>query len=146
MNEFKEIEILLVEDNPGDVDLILMAFKESRLNNSINTMSDGQEALDYVFKRGKYANRSMPDIILLDINLPKVNGIEVLRLIKEDEIYRRIPVIILTTSDADRDIVEAYNQHANAYLNKPIDFNAFIDVVKSIESFWFTVVKLPKKE
>lgn len=143
MNKVKEIEILLVEDNPGDVDLILMAFSESRLKNKIHVATDGQEALDYILKKAPYDMRIEPDIILLDINLPKVSGIEVLRQIKEDVNYKKIPVIILTTSDADRDIIEAYEKHANAYLNKPIDFVEFVRVIKSIEDFWFTVVKLP---
>ena len=140
----KEIEILLVEDNPGDVDLILMAFSESRLKNKIHVVRDGQEAIDYLLKKNPNEKRIDPDIILLDINLPKISGIEVLKFIKEHAEYKKIPVIILTTSDADKDIVDAYDHHANAYLNKPINFNEFIHIIRTIEEFWFTVVKLPK--
>ena len=140
----EKIEILLVEDNPGDVELILLAFEESKLKNMVHVVTDGQMAIDYVFAQGAFRDRIEPKIIILDINLPKLDGHEVLQILKKDINYRRIPVIMLTTSSADRDILHAYDEYVNAYLNKPIDFGDFVEIVKKIEGFWFEIVRLPK--
>lgn len=139
----KPIEILLVEDNPGDVRLTQEAFKEGKINNNLNVVSDGVEALAYLRKEGQYANTQQPDVILLDLNLPKKDGYEVLAEIKRDSDLKRIPVVILTTSEAERDILQTYYMHANCYITKPVDLDQFITVVKSIETFWLNVVKLP---
>jgi CheY-like chemotaxis protein len=140
----KPIEILLVEDNPGDVRLTREALKDSKLNNNLHVVNDGLEALAFLRKEGKYINAPRPDLILLDLNLPKKNGRDVLTEIKEDPDLKRIPVVILTTSSAEEDIIKSYNSHANCYITKPVDFEQFIKVVKKIEDFWFTIVKLPK--
>ncbi len=140
------IEILLVEDNPGDVRLIIEALKEGRFANIINIAVDGIEAMAFLRREGKYANAQKPDLILLDLNLPKKNGREVLAEIKTDSYLKCIPVVILTSSQAEIDIVETYNLHANCYITKPVDFEQFIRVVRSIEDFWFAVVKLPPRE
>lgn len=140
------IEILLVEDNPGDVRLTIEALNEGRFANLINVAVDGFEALAFLRREGKYANARKPDLILLDLNLPKKNGREVLAEIKTDPHLKRIPVVVLTSSQAEIDIVTTYNLHANCYITKPVDFEQFINVVKSIEDFWFAVVKLPPRE
>jgi chemotaxis family two-component system response regulator Rcp1 len=140
------IEILLVEDNPGDVRLTIEALKEGKIANQINIAVDGIDAMAFLRREGKYASAPKPDLILLDLNLPRKNGREVLAEIKEDSRLKCIPVVILTSSQAEKDIVMTYNLHANCYIKKPVDFNQFIDVVKSIEDFWFNVVKLPPKE
>jgi chemotaxis family two-component system response regulator Rcp1 len=140
------IEILLVEDNPGDVRLTIEALKEGKVANKINVAVDGIEALAFLRREGKYENAPKPDLILLDLNLPKKNGREVLAEIKMNTHLKCIPVVILTSSQAEKDIVTTYNLHANCYITKPVDFDQFINVVKSIESFWFSVVKLPPKE
>ena len=140
------IEILLVEDNPGDVRLTIEALKEGKVANKINVAVDGIEALAFLRREGKYENAPKPDLILLDLNLPKKNGREVLAEIKMNTHLKCIPVVILTSSQAEKDIVTTYNLHANCYITKPVDFDQFINVVKSIENFWFTVVKLPPKE
>ena len=139
------IEILLVEDNPGDVRLTKEALKEGRFANLINVAVDGFEAMAFLRREGKYANASRPDLILLDLNLPKKNGREVLAEIKADSDLKRIPVLVLTSSQAEKDIVATYNLHANCYITKPVDFEQFICVVRSIEDFWFAVVKLPPR-
>lgn len=143
--ETKPIEILLVEDNPGDVRLTVDALKEGKVNNNSNVVEDGIEAMAYLKKEGKYANASRPDIILLDLNLPKKDGREVLAEIKADESLKRIPVVVLTTSKADEDIIKSYNYHANCYISKPVDLDQFLRIIKTIEEFWLTVVKLPKE-
>ncbi len=140
------IEILLVEDNPGDVRLTKEALKEGKVTNKINVVMDGMEAMAFLHREGKYASAPKPDLILLDLNLPKKNGREVLSEIKMDSRLKCIPVVVLTSSQAEKDIVMTYNLHANCYITKPVDFGQFIDVVKSIENFWFNVVKLPPKE
>jgi chemotaxis family two-component system response regulator Rcp1 len=140
------IEILLVEDNPGDVRLTIEALKEGKVANQINVAVDGIDAMAFLRREGKYANAPKPDLILLDLNLPKKNGREVLAEIKVDQHLKCIPVVILTSSQAERDIVMTYNLHANCYIKKPVDFDQFINVVKSIEDFWFNVVRLPPKE
>lgn len=140
------IEILLIEDNPGDVRLTIEALKEGKVANEINVAADGVEALAFLRREGKYENAPKPDLILLDLNLPKKNGREVLAEIKMDSRLKCIPVVVLTSSQAEKDIVTTYNLHANCYITKPVDFDQFIKVVKSIENFWFKVVKLPPNE
>jgi len=139
----KPVEILLVEDNSGDVRLTQEALKDSKLNNNLYVVNDGLEALAFLRREGKHAKTPRPDLILLDLNLPKKNGRDVLDEIKEDPELKRIPVVVLTTSKAEEDIIRTYNSHANCYITKPIDFEQFITVVKKIEDFWFTIVKLP---
>jgi CheY-like chemotaxis protein len=139
----KPIEILLVEDSPGDARLAQEALKEGKMNNNISVVRDGVEALAFLRQEGKYAEAPRPDIILLDLNLPKKDGREVLAEIKEDPDLKRIPIVVLTTSEAEQDILKAYNLHANCYITKPVDLDQFITVVKSIEDFWLTIVKLP---
>jgi chemotaxis family two-component system response regulator Rcp1 len=140
------IEILLVEDNPGDVRLTVEALKEGKVANRINVAANGIEAMEFLRREGRHSHAPIPDVILLDLNLPKKNGREVLAEIKADSNLKHIPVVVLTTSQAEKDIILTYNLHANCYITKPVDFGQFIDVVKSIENFWFTVVKLPPKE
>jgi two-component system, chemotaxis family, response regulator Rcp1 len=139
------IEILLVEDNPGDVRLTREALKDAKIVNNVTVARDGVEALAIVRKEGVFAGAPTPDLILLDLNLPKVDGMEVLARIKGSDILRRIPILILTSSKAEADIAKTYDLHANCFITKPIDLVQFIDVVRSIEKFWFTVVKLPPK-
>jgi chemotaxis family two-component system response regulator Rcp1 len=141
----KTIEILLVEDNPGDVRLTLEAFKGGKVLNNFTVMNDGVEALAYLRQQGPYTNSVPPDLILLDLNLPKKDGREVLAEIKADEHLMKIPVVILTTSAAEEDIARAYSSHANCYITKPVDLDQFLRVVHSIESFWLTLVKLPSR-
>lgn len=145
MNEDRggPIEILLVEDNPGDVRLTQEALKESKVTNNLHVAEDGMEALDFLYHKGDHTDAPRPDLILLDLNLPKKDGRELLEDIKADEELKRIPVVVLTTSKAEEDIYRMYDQHANCYITKPIDFDQFIEVVKSIEDFWLTIVKLP---
>ncbi len=141
----KPIEILLVEDNPGDVRLTLEVFKESKMHNNLSSVGDGVEALAFLRREGKYIQSPRPDLILLDLNLPKKDGREVLAEIKEDPDLRRIPVVVLTTSQAEQDVLRSYNLHANCYISKPIDLEQFITVVRSIEDFWLAIVKLPSR-
>ena len=136
-------EILLVEDNPGDVRLTRETLKESKLLNRMSVVVDGVEALAFLRREGRYAGETRPDLILLDLNLPKKDGREVLAEIKADESLRRIPVIVLTTSSAEQDILKMYDLHANCYITKPVDLDQFSVVVRAIEAFWFTIVKLP---
>jgi chemotaxis family two-component system response regulator Rcp1 len=142
----REIEILLVEDNPGDVRLTIEALKDGKIHNHLKVVSDGEEALAFLRRQGQYAKATRPDLILLDLNLPKKDGREVLMEIKQEKDLKRIPVVVLTTSTAEKDIIKTYDLHANCYVNKPVDFDQFTNVVKSIEDFWFTVVKLPRGE
>jgi chemotaxis family two-component system response regulator Rcp1 len=142
----RAINILLVEDNPGDIRLTREVLKEGRIRNILNVVNDGDEAVRYLNKHGEYANMLRPDIILLDLNLPKKDGREVLAEIKADPLLMMIPVIILTTSSAERDIVNMYTHHANCYITKPVDFNQFINVIKSIENFWLNIVILPTED
>jgi chemotaxis family two-component system response regulator Rcp1 len=139
----KPIEILLVEDNPGDVRLTRESLAEAKVRNNIVVASDGVDAMAYLRQDGQHSNAIRPDLILLDLNLPRMNGFEVLDAIKEDSELRRIPVVVLTTSQAEKDIIQSYNLHANAYVNKPVDLEQFIKVIKSIEDFWLEIVKLP---
>ena len=137
------VRILLVEDNPGDVRLTREALKEGKIINELAVVSDGVEGMDYLRRRGKFADASRPDLILLDLNLPRKNGREVLAEIKSDQSMRRIPVVILTVSRAEEDILKSYDLHANCYISKPIDFDQFMKVVRTIENFWFGIVLLP---
>lgn len=137
------VEILLVEDSPGDVRLTQEALKDSKLYNNLNVVPDGVEAIAFLRRQGHYTNAPRPDLILLDLNLPRMDGRQVLQEIKNDENLKRIPVVVLTTSSNETDIFITYNLHANCYITKPVDFTQFINVVKSIESFWFSIVKLP---
>jgi two-component system, chemotaxis family, response regulator Rcp1 len=139
----RPIEILLVEDNPGDVRLTREVLRDGKVNNHLNVVQDGTEALAFLYRQGHYSSAPRPDLILLDLNLPKKDGREVLVTIKEDDSLRRIPVVILTTSQAEEDILRAYNLHGNCYITKPVDLDQFIRIVKSIEEFWLTIVKLP---
>lgn len=143
-SNIKPVEILLVEDSPTDVLLAQEALEHAKVLNNLHIVSDGVEALDFLFRRGEYANAARPDLILLDLNLPRRDGREVLEEIKSDEQLKRIPVVVLTTSKAEEDIVRAYGLHANCYISKPVDFDQFTHVVKAIENFWFTVVSLPQ--
>ncbi|MGB0838760.1 MAG: response regulator [Chitinophagales bacterium] len=143
MNENKIVEILLVEDNPGDIRLTQEALKEGSIPSNLNTVMDGAEAIRFLFQEGEYAEAPRPDLILLDLNLPKRDGREVLAKIKVDDDLKRIPVVVLTTSNAETDILKAYDLHANCYITKPVDFNRFIDVIQAIEQFWLTIVRLP---
>ncbi len=146
MENLKFVEILLIEDNPGDARLTQEALKEGRVRNNLHIVYDGEEATDFLFKRKQYQNAPRPDLIILDLNLPKKNGQEVLAEIKADDNLKSIPVIVLTISKAEQDIIKSYNLHANCFLIKPIDLNKFFDVVRSIEDFWLTLVKLPAHE
>ena len=140
------IQVLLVEDNPGDVRLTKEALKEGKLLNQLTVVGDGVEALSFLRREGKYADALQPELILLDLNLPKKDGREVLAEIKADPKLRRIPVVVLTTSSAEEDILRIYDLHANCYITKPVDLEQFMGVVKSIEDFWVSVVKLPSHE
>jgi len=144
MQNLKFVEILLIEDNPGDARLTQEALNEGKIKNNLHIVYDGVEATDFLFRRNEYQDALRPDLIILDLNLPKKNGQEVLAEIKADESLKSIPVIILTISKAEEDIIRSYNLHANCFLIKPIDLNQFFEVVRSIEDFWLTLVKLPE--
>lgn len=137
------IDLLVVEDNPGDVRLIQEAFKEGRNTHNMHVVTDGEEALDFVHQRGTHSSAPRPDLVLLDLNLPKVAGIEVLTELKENPELRSIPVIVLTGSEAEQDVVESYQHHTNACLTKPVNPNAFISLIQSFEDFWMQKVQLP---
>lgn len=136
-------EFLLVEDNPGDVRLTQEALKECKLRNNLSVVGDGVEALAFLRREGEYADAPKPDVILLDLNLPRKGGREVLAEIKADPILRRIPVVVITSSEAEQDVLASYDLHVNCYVNKPVDLDQFIKVVRSIGTFWLTIVKLP---
>jgi len=142
----RTIEILLVEDNPGDARLTLEAFKEGKVLNHLSVVTDGVEALAYLRREGIHSAARPPDLIILDLNLPRKSGREVLAEIKADARLKAIPVVVLTTSEDEQDIARAYNQHANCYITKPVDLDQFLRVVQSIESFWLTLVRLPSGE
>ncbi len=139
----RDLTILLVEDNEGDIVLTLEALKEANVSNSIHVVTDGEEALQYLQKQGRFNNAVTPDLILLDINLPKIDGKEVLAEIKNDADLKVIPVVILTTSSSEKDILESYQHHANCYITKPVDFKNFTHVVNMITNFWISIVQLP---
>ncbi len=141
----KSIEILLVEDNPGDVRLAQEALKDSKIKNQLYVVQDGVEAMEFLHQQGKYVGVPRPDLILLDLNLPRKSGREVLTEVKNDENLKRIPVVVLTVSKAEEDILKCYNNYANCYITKPLDFSQFMEITKSIEEFWLTIVKLPPK-
>lgn len=142
----RPVDILMVEDNPGDVELSLDALKEGKLLNEVHVARDGEQALDFLYKRGAFTAAPTPDIILLDLNMPRLNGIEVLRIIKGDDQLKHIPVVVLTSSEADRDVLESYRLHANCYLVKPVDVEKFLTVIHTFENFWLNVVTLPPQE
>ncbi len=137
------IEILLVEDNPGDARLTREALRDGKIYNNLYVVRDGVEAMAFLRKTGEYTRAPRPDLILLDLNLPRKDGHEVLAEVKTDENLRRIPVVILTTSQAEEDIIKTYNLHVNCYITKPVDLDQFVKIVKSIEDFWLTIVRLP---
>ena len=139
----RPIEILLVEDNAADVRLTIEALREGKVRNNLSVARDGQEAMEFLQRVGRFANAPRPDLILLDLNLPRKDGREVLGEIKADEQLRRIPVVVLTTSSAEADIVQSYTLYANCYITKPVDLEQFVTVVKSIDDFWLTIVRLP---
>lgn len=143
-HQSRPVEVLLVEDNPGDVRLTQEAFKEGRVLVNLTVAQDGVEALEVLNRRGKHGDKVRPDLILLDLNLPKKNGREVLLEIKADDDLKRIPVIVMTTSKAEQDIHRAYNLNANCYITKPVELDEFLNVVRSIEDFWLTIVTLPR--
>jgi two-component system, chemotaxis family, response regulator Rcp1 len=139
----KPVEILLVEDNAADVRLTIEALKDAKVNNQLHVVSNGVDAPAFLRREGQYADASRPDLILLDLNLPRKGGLEVLEEIKNDPVLRSIPVVIVTTSQAEVDVLQSYNLHANCYICKPVDLDQFITVIQSIQSFWLTIVKLP---
>jgi CheY-like chemotaxis protein len=139
------VEVLLVEDDPGDVLMTREAFEDNKVRNTLHVVSDGVEAVAFLRREGKYADAPRPDLILLDLNLPRKDGREVLEEIKADEDLRRIPVVVLTTSEAEEDVLRSYHLHANAYVTKPVDFEQFINVVRHIDEFFVSVVKLPTR-
>lgn len=146
MNPVRPIDILLIEDSPSDVRLTREALKEAKVLNTLHVVQDGVAALEFLRKQGKYADSPEPHLILLDLNLPKKDGREVLAEIKEDKNLKRIPVVVLTTSRAEEDIVRSYNLYANAYVTKPVDLKQFLEVIRTIEEFWLAVVTLPRSQ
>lgn len=139
------IEILMVEDNPADIRLTKEAFKDAKMLNNLHVVNNGEDAMAFLRRHGNYVNTPRPDLILLDLNLPKKDGREVLAEIKKDPDLKRIPVVILTTSDDEKDVLKAYNLHVNAYIKKPVDLEQFMRIVEAVEEFWLSVVKLPPK-
>lgn len=140
----KLIDVLLVEDDPGDVLMTREAFEENKVANRLAVVNDGASAMEYLRKEGQYAQAPTPDMVLLDLNLPRMDGREVLAAMKSDEALRSIPVVVLTTSEAEEDVLRSYSLHANAYVTKPVDFQRFIDVVRQIDDFFVSVVRLPR--
>jgi len=137
------VQVLLVEDSPSDARLTQEAFRDGKIKNELHVVTDGNDALAFLRREGRFAGAKRPDLILLDLNLPKMDGREVLRRIKTDDDLKTIPVVILTTSEADQDVMKAYEYHANCYIRKPVDLARFLDIIAAIENFWLTVVKLP---
>lgn len=144
-DNIKPAEILLVEDNAADIALTKKAIQKSKIANNLSVTRDGEEAIDFLYNKGKFKESPRPDLIILDLNLPKKDGREVLEDIKKDEKLKKIPVVILTTSNAEKDILKTYDLHANCYITKPLDFDQFIAIVKQINDFWFSIVKLPRE-
>ncbi|MFA4848836.1 MAG: response regulator [Methanoregula sp.] len=142
----RPVEILLVDDNPADVALTQEAFLEGKLVNHLSVVNDGVDAMDFLKKRGQYTSVPTPDIILLDLNMPRKDGREVLAEIKADDVLKYIPVVIMTVSKDDKDILESYRLHANCYIKKPVKFSEFVEIVRTLENFWFSVVTLPSKK
>ncbi len=145
MRDPQPVEVLLIEDDPGDVLMTREAFDENKVANRLTVMSDGAEAMAYLRKEGEHADAPTPDLVLLDLNLPRMDGREVLAAMKSDDQLRRIPVVVLTTSEAEEDVLRSYALHANAYVTKPVDFERFIDVVRQIDDFFVSVVRLPSR-
>jgi len=145
MESLTVVDVLLVEDDPGDVLLIREAFEYNKVHNTLHVASDGVEALDFLYRRDGHEDAPRPDLVLLDLNLPRKDGREVLEEVKADEDLRTIPIVVLTTSEAEEDILRSYHLHANAYVTKPVDFDRFIEVVRQIDEFFVSVVKLPKR-
>jgi CheY-like chemotaxis protein len=143
--EYEPIEVLLVEDDPGDVLMTKEAFADNKVRNKLHVVSDGVDAMAFLRREGPYADVPTPDLVLLDLNLPRKDGREVLAEIKADPELRRIPVVVLTTSEAEEDVLRSYELHANAYVTKPVDFDRFVHVVRQIDDFFVTVVKLPSR-
>lgn len=139
------IEILLIEDNAGDIELTQEAFQEAKIPNRIHVVRDGDEALEFLYRKGKYEDAVRPDIMLLDLNMPGKNGKEVLAIVKEDEYLKDIPIIIITSSEAEMDVAKSYALHVNAYIVKPVSLQQFLQVVEAVEMFWLSVVKLPSR-
>jgi CheY-like chemotaxis protein len=139
------IQVLLVEDDPGDVLMTQEAFADNHVNNTLHVVSDGVSALDFLHKRGEYADVPTPDLILLDLNLPRMDGREVLAAVKGDPVLRQIPIVVLTTSEAEQDVLRSYELHANAYVTKPVEFDRFVEVVRQIDEFFVGVVRLPRR-
>ena len=146
MENLSVVDVLLVEDDPGDVVLIKEAFEFNKVHNALHIVSDGVEALDFLYRRNEHESAPRPDLVLLDLNLPRKDGREVLEEVKADKDLRTIPIVVLTTSEAEEDILRSYDLHANAYVTKPVDFDRFIEVVRLIDDFFVTVVKLPSHE
>jgi CheY-like chemotaxis protein len=146
MENLSVVDVLLVEDDPGDVVLIREAFEFNKVHNTLHVASDGVEALDFLYRRNAHAGAPRPDLVLLDLNLPRKDGREVLEEVKADPSLRTIPIVVLTTSEAEEDILRSYDLHANAYVTKPVDFDRFIEVVRLIDDFFVTVVKLPQRD
>ncbi len=144
--DVRSIDILLVEDNPGDVRLTKEALKDAKVLNDVYVAQDGVEAMQFLHKEGAFSDVPTPDLILLDLNLPRKDGRDVLAEIKQDSKLKHIPVVVLTTSKADEDIIKTYNLHANAYITKPVDLSRFIEIMHTLQEFWFSIVKLPPKE
>lgn len=140
----RPVEILLVEDSPGDIRLTMEALKESRIVNNLHVAIDGVEATDFLLKNGTFRDAPTPDLILLDLNLPKKTGFEVLAEIKSSKVLKVIPVVVLTTSQSERDILQSYELYVNCFVSKPVEFDSFFKVIRNIEDFWFTIVRLPK--
>lgn len=140
---YRPINILLVEDNPGDVELTEDALRKSKVATKVSVVTDGEDAMDYLRQQNAYQDETMPDLVLLDLNLPRKDGMEVLREMKDDPNLKHIPVVVLTTSEAERDILASYELGANCFISKPVDLTEFRKVVESIDDFWFTIVKLP---
>lgn len=144
MNNIEPISILLVEDNPGDIYLTREAFRESKFDNSLHVVKNGVECMEFLKRQGKYSEAEMPDVIILDLNLPKKNGHEVLAEVKRDDHLKYIPIIVLTSSQNEKDIKSSYELCANCYITKPVDYDEFIHIIRAIENFWFAIVKLPQ--
>ncbi len=145
LGQVRPVDILLVEDNPGDVRLMREAFRDGKLLNRISTVSDGQQAMAFLRKQGSYGQAVRPDLILLDLNLPRKDGREVLAEVKADADLKKIPVVVVTSSEAEQDILKAYELHTNCYITKPVDLVKFVAAVKAIEHFWVSIVRLPPK-
>lgn len=141
----RPIDILLVEDSPGDVRLAEEALREARIHNQLHVVNDGEKALDFLYRTNGFPDAARPDLILLDLNLPRKDGREVLQAVKSNQRLRRIPIVVLTTSDAEQDVLQSYDLHANCFITKPVDFDRFVDVIRHIEEFWLQTVRLPEE-